>query len=199
MNERKMDTAALVQEVIHEIVSSPNWNEVLDIINDCKHGNPLGKNGDDRAKYVVKLLNMHYLGNGSQRIVMTSLKNELTSVVVKMPLDFTGFEDNDEEAYIWQQANDAVRYDIVPLYAWEEEFIINRRIEAFTTAEEGILFKDEIYTTYKRLRANGLIPIDLHPERYEQWGLMDGRVVALDTARCILQDRAKRNLMVNVQ
>ncbi|PGK52242.1 hypothetical protein CN918_31115 [Priestia megaterium] len=193
----EVDTISLTKKMIHEITSSPNWEEVIDVINGCKYGNPIGKSVEDRVRYVVKLLNMDYIGCGDRRIVMTSKKSKLTSLVVKMPLDFTGFEENDEEAGLWRVANDAVRHDIVPVLAWEEEFLVSRRVEPFTR-EKGLLYKDTIYAVHKRLRANGLIPIDIHPDRYDQWGLLDGRVVALDTASCILQDRAKRKRVLNI-
>mgnify|MGYP001036901179 CR=1 FL=1 len=196
MNGLANDTPLLINQLIHEVTTSPNWDEVIEVINDCKYGNPIGESDEDRAKHVTDLLKMDYVGCGSERIVMTSKKSALTPFVVKMPLDYTGFEDNDEEAALWNNAIDDIRHDIVPLYAWEDEFIISKRIEPFDD-EKGKLFKDKIYVVYKRLRANGLIPIDIAPHRYDQWGLLDGRVVAVDTARCILQDKAKRTIVTN--
>lgn len=159
----------MVNEIIKQIISNPNWETVLEKIKKnefCK----------EKANEVAKMLGFNFLGSGNFRFVI-----EVNGLAVKIPLQAVGIYDNEEEANIWKSLpNEAKKY-FVPYLGGDSFFGIYEKADLINPQQYNAKYKDKVL---KELEQINVEVEDL--EGYDQWGYIGNKLLILDYTETII-------------
>jgi len=173
--------ATTTNDIIESFVTHPNWPAVLKFAKESKFECADDLNDGERAAKIAALLDIseHLVSYGGYRAVFS-----IGGYIVKVPSDPEGFNQNENERYLWAQKIPAVRKHMVPYVDGDKRCIVLGKAEVFDSEEAMKPYLEQMAAMHVDFKACGLRLEDCEVDRYDQYGLYEGRLVVLDLGEC---------------